>query len=338
MKKAEFWLVELGVRMGPLVLGTEVESVLQILRDHRIDVDRFAFDGTRDLPVPEIGTHLIFSETSPRTLSRIDVTDERLRFASLAVIGKRAHEIIGIFKLSRKETLWCSIDADGTPSNLTPENDAASRSREQLARGTIWIPSFGLGLTLRDGLVSTVHLCDPAQSPRNGSGPWTKEQQRLSEVRELPATSTTPTQRKRMSVLVALLHLILVASLGTVIWRAIQLQRRWDAASEVPAVVVALDPPPPNVLPNNITVRFNDSHGIEHSQTLGHLQFLMTPKMGDEVNIRYLPDEPDTVLGPVASRDIGFETAIPYVFGIVAIYSFLQLILFGTSYRTRRIQ
>ena len=36
MKKAEFWMVELGVRMGPLVLGTEYESLLQVFRDHHI--------------------------------------------------------------------------------------------------------------------------------------------------------------------------------------------------------------------------------------------------------------------------------------------------------------
>ncbi len=67
--------------MGPLVLGTEYTDLLQVLREHRIDADSFTFDGRSHLPVPAIGTHLIFSQTSPRTLS-IDVTDERLRFAS----------------------------------------------------------------------------------------------------------------------------------------------------------------------------------------------------------------------------------------------------------------
>ena len=336
MKKAEFWLVELGVRMGPLVLGMEYQELLQVLREHRIDGDGLNFHGSSNLQVQEIGTHFVFSQTSPRTLSRIDVTDERLRFATLSVIGKRVHEIIGIFKISRKETLWCNIETDGLASNATLEYDTAFRSREQLARGTIWLPSLGLGLTLRDGLIATVHLCDPTQSPRVGNGPWTKEQQRLSEVRELPTASATPTKRKRRTVLFVLLHLMLVASIGTVIWQAVQLQRGWDSAPEVPAIVVALDPPPPSVLPNNITVRFNDSNGVEHSKALGHLQFMMTPKLGDEVNIRYMPGEPDNVLGPVASRDIGFETAIPSVFGIVAIYTFLNLLLYGASCRARR--
>lgn len=45
MKKAEFWMVELGVRMGPLVLGTEYKDLLQVLREHRIDADRLTFEG-----------------------------------------------------------------------------------------------------------------------------------------------------------------------------------------------------------------------------------------------------------------------------------------------------
>ena len=335
MKKAKFWMVELGVGMGPLVLGTEYMALLKILGEHDVDADSLTFDGPSSLPVPEIGTDLVFSQTSPRTLSRIDVSDERIRFASLSVIGKRAHEIIGMFKIPRKETVWCSIESDGSSSSKTPKYVLASRSREQLESGTIWIPSLGLGLTLRDGLIATVHLCDPAQSPRIGDGTWTKEQQRLSEVRELPAASTTPTKRKRNSVLFAFIHLMLVTSIGTVVWSSVQLQRRWDAAPEVPAVVVSLDPPPPSVLPNSITVSFNDSNGAEHKKTLDYLQFMTTPKLGDEVRIRYMPSDPNSVLGPVAFKDIGFETAIPSVFGIVAVYSFLQLLLFSASYRAR---
>lgn len=76
----------------------------------------------------------------------------------------------------------------------------------------------------------------------------------LSEVRELPPISITPAIRNPSSILSPVLHLALVESIAALIWWAIQLQRRWDAANEVSAVVVALEPPPPNPLPNNITV------------------------------------------------------------------------------------
>lgn len=335
--KNEFWSVELGARMGPLVLGTEYETLLQGLRDHRIDVDRLRLDGAGKLSVQEINTQLVFSDTYPRTLMRIDVGDERLRFGSLAVIGKRVYEIIGIFKVSRKQTLWSSVDGD-SEVELSASGNSAEQSRELLARGTLWIPGLGLGLTLRDGLVGTVHLCHPSQSPRTGTGIWTKEQQRLSEVHEIPAVSMTPVTpaRTRKTFLELIIHLALFASIVILIWWALQLQRRWDAAIEVPAVVVALDPPPPNVLPNNVTISFNDSNGAEHRQTLGYMQFEMAPKLGDEINIRYLPGAPEKALGPVAFRDVGFTSAFPFGAAILAVYSVLQLIRYGASRRTKR--
>lgn len=103
--KDEFWAVELMVGMGPLAFGAEYKHVLQVFRDHRIDVDRQIPDSTGKLSVPEIHTQLLFSRTNPQILERLDVEDERLRFGSLPVIGKRVHEIVGIFKLPRKETL-----------------------------------------------------------------------------------------------------------------------------------------------------------------------------------------------------------------------------------------
>jgi hypothetical protein len=337
MKDSEFWSVNVTVGMGPLVLGTAFEPLLDVLREHRIDVDRPTPDRPGNVALPELGTHLVFSHANPRTLVRIDVSDDRLRFGSLPVIGKRAHEIVGLFKAPRKETLWCSIATEGETSTTVATGNSNEQSRELLAKGTIWLTALGLGLTLRDGLVATVHLCDPTQSPRSGCGPWTKEQQRLSEVRELPAASLAPMKRNRVSTLAVLIHLAMIASLGTLVWWAFQVQQRWDSAIEVSAIVVELSPPPPHPLPNDITVSFNDANGTERRQTLGHLQFLTTPKLGEEVKVRYLPESPDKVLGPVAFRDVGFESAIPYGIGILAIYSILSLAILGRSpFRRRR--
>ena len=89
------------------------------------------------------------------------------------------------------------------------------------------------------------------------------------------------------------------------------------------------------MLPNNITVSFNDSSGVEHLQTLEYMQFEMAPKLGDEINVRYLPGAPYTVLGPVAFRDVGFSSAFPYGVGILAVYSVLQLIVYGAPRRAK---
>ncbi len=244
----------------------------------------------------KLGTQLVFSDTYPRTLVRLDVNDDRLRFGSLVVIGKRVHEIIGIFKISRKQTLWSAIDDQHETIGLGTHGNTAEQSRQLLARGTIWIPGLGLGLTLRDGLVGTVHLCHPSQSPRTGTGCMDEG---AAEVIRSPRNPCRvafacrfdwPAARSgsRKTALNLMLHLALVASVAILVWWAMRLQRRWDTAIETPAVVVALDPPPPNPLPNAITLSFNDASGVEHRQTLDYMQFEMAPKMGDEINVRYL--------------------------------------------------
>ncbi len=315
--------------MGPLVLGTEYDSLLQILRDHRIRTDNPTLDRSCKLSVPEIHTHFLFSQSYPRTLDRIEVEDDRVHFGSLSVIGKRAHEIIGLFKVPRKETLWSSDATNELTSVPLPNHNTTEFSRELLSTGTLWITSLGVGLTLCDGLIAKVHLCDPASCPSTGTGPWTKEQQRLSEVRELPAVATAPTKRSLSSLVVPILHLAMFACMGVVIWWGIQVQQRWDAAPDVPGVVVAVDPPPPTVFPDKITLSFNDLNGTERRHTLGHTQFYMTPKLNDEVTIRYLPDAPNEVLGPFGFRDVGFNAAVPYGIGVLAVYSILQLIVLG---------
>ncbi len=342
----DFWQVELMAGMGPLLLGSELMAIQKVLVDRGIDTDpRFPGHAVH-WSCPLIRTRLTFSESSPRILTHIEVDDERLRFATLPVIGKRAYEIIGIFNVSRKETLWTRDDltpdqrAEPVRGNMSPE-----LNRELLARGTLWIKRFGLGMTLREGLVATVHLCDPKDVPRDGVGQWTKEQQRLSEVRETGSQSTRKQQslsevRERdgqtrepvrfpLKPARALLHFAFVCAAGMLVWWAISLQRKWDAVAEVPAVVVELEPPPPHPLPDNVTVQFPDSGGVQRRTTLGSGHFEMAPKMGDQINVRFLPGKPDHVLGPIAARDIGFTSAVPCGFGILLAYTILLLVLGG---------
>jgi hypothetical protein len=343
MKSNDFWLVEIGAGMGPLALGMEYGQLIQVLRDHQVDVDNLLLDKDLMLAVPPINSRLFFADETPRILRKIDVNDSRIRFGGLPVIGKRVHEILGIFKTPRKETLWCIDEISDRNSHATSIVESTNSSRELLARGTLWITSLGLGMSLRDGLIETIHLCDPADLPIVGLGTWTKEQQRLSEVRDMPMDTVATNQlfgpqqaNFRKSIAQSMMLVALFVAAGSVLWWGISLQQRWDAVPEVPAVVVAVDPPPPNPLPDNITVAFTDLSGIERKKTLYHTQFLTTPKLGDEVSIKYLPNSPETVLGPVGFRDVGFSTAFPYGIGILAIGSALQLIVSGAKASRRR--
>ncbi len=343
MKNEEFWLVEIGVGLGPVSLAMEYDQLRQVLCDHHIDADNLLLDRSGILAVPEMNSQLLFSHTEPRILRQIDVNDDRIRFGGLPVIGKRVHEILGMFKASRKETLWSNDGRSDGDSHASQSGEMATASRDLLASGTLWITSLGLGMTLRDGLIASVHLCDPADSPSVGLGPWTKEQQRLSEVREMPVSSGSIHGETMVDQTIfrrylerSILLMAMFVSSGFVLWWGVSLQRSWDAVPDVPAVVAAVDPPPPAFFPDKITVTFTDSAGAERRQNLDHTQFLTTPKLGDEVNVKFLPDSPEMVLGPVGYRDVGFNTAFPYGMGLLAIGSTLQLVVLSTTAARRR--
>ncbi len=75
-------MVELGVRMVPLVLGTKYKALLQVLRKHCIDADRLTFDGSNHLPVPEPGTRPFFFADKPSKCQRatqISIAAQRIR-------------------------------------------------------------------------------------------------------------------------------------------------------------------------------------------------------------------------------------------------------------------
>ncbi len=324
----EFWQVELLVGMGPLVLGADEQAIQTALIDLGVDTSQPTLNSTENTTLLSLNTRLTFSQTTPRILTQVEVSDARLRFATLSVIGKRAHEIIGIFKISRKETLWTlgsssmQLNAEPYCGNMSPD-----LSRELLSRGTLWIKKYGLGLTLREGLVATVHLCDLTHVPRNGVGRWTKEQQMLSEVSEVVIPTKEPTRNSLWSAASRLFNFTFVLLLGLLVWWAVFVQREWDELADVPAVIVGLAPAPPHPLPDKIAIQFVDSNGVQRLATLGVNHFEKAPKMGEEVRVRFLRESPEHVLGPVASRDIGFAMSLPYGVVILLAYSLLQLLL-----------
>ena len=69
------------VGTGPLRLGSDEESIQKMLVDRGIDSDPRFLGNAGQLSFPSIKTRLTFSATYPRTLTHIEVDDERLRFA-----------------------------------------------------------------------------------------------------------------------------------------------------------------------------------------------------------------------------------------------------------------
>ncbi len=116
-----------------------------------------------------------------------------------------------------------------------------------------------------------------------------------------------------------------------------ELQKKWNEAPDVVAIVIALKPPPPEPFPDEVTVSYTDTSGNEHQFVLGRTDYYGIAKIGDEINIRFLPELPEKPLGPSRFREVGFDFALPCGIVILASYSVLQLMILSGSLLIRII-
>ena len=132
---------------------------------------------------------------------------------------------------------------------------------------------------------------------------------------------------RKLNPLSVLLNIGLIVAFGLLIWRAIKLQKEWNEAPDVVAIVIALKPPPPEPFPDEVTVSYTEPSGHEHQFVLGRTDYYGIAKIGDEINIRFLPEVPEKPLGPSRFRDVGFDFALPYGIVFLAAFSVLQLMI-----------
>jgi hypothetical protein len=191
------------------------------------------------------------------------------------------------------------------------------------------------------GEICTVYLRKPEDSPRRGDGPLTASQRELSARKDLPTYLIRPRRAAPEAAwLQTVLVLALFGGLGLLIWQAINYQLRWNAAPVVQGDVVDVQPPPPDPFPTDYTISYRDQSGAAHQVVLKRADVYVTPKVGETVEIRFLPESPDRPLGPARYRDIAVEEYVPRGIGIVAVYCVIQVIwpiaswLFGRKRRT----
>ena len=333
MADIAFWSVELGVGMGPLVLGLPRNEIIGLLRDKwRGEIDREELDEFLELDdnefyIDAIETNLFFSSDSQQTLKRLDISDDRVVFGSMRIIGKPLHEVVTLLNVPASETLWCDFYEDDEQADAALNKPASKSDRLLLAAGTLWIRSLGLGLTVIRGKIDCIHLCNPEDSPRYGSGTWNDQQQALSEIGFQSksmlknAKSSAPT-----SIMIRLLFLAMVIAIGSVIWKGLRMQQEWDREPDEQATVVAKDPPPPQPFPEIYTLSYKDKNGLAHQATFRAVDIYGVPEIGAQVPIRFLPDAPDKPLTHVHLDNVGIDYIIPRCIAIAALYVVLWLL------------
>jgi hypothetical protein len=319
----ELWSVELGRGMGVIELGATREEIARRLAEKNIKLN---VDDEDDwLWIEELDAELRFKTTKPAVLREIVVEDEQLRFASLAVIGKRLHEVVVLLKVSDAETMWrLERDDESRSGAIFPEGPTSDELL--LSRGTLWIPSLGLGLGIVRGEITTVRLRKPEESPKSGLGPLTPSQRELSGRTDLSRFLLRPSGRvsRQINAVQVVLGFVLAVSLGLLVWQAIDYQRRWNDAPVVEGTVIAVRPPG-DPIPNEFTIAYRDQAGAEHQVVFHSADVYILREVGEKVEVRYLPEAPDQPLGPARVRDAGFLKYMPRGIGIVAVYLLLQI-------------
>ena len=87
-------------------------------------------------------------------------------------------------------------------------------------------------------------------------------------------------------------------TISWLIWSAVDLQLQWNAAADVTAGVIAMDPSPPAPFANTYTIKYLDSHCDELQTVLGFMDIPSNPKLGHEVQILFLPESPSNPKEP----------------------------------------
>jgi hypothetical protein len=334
------WSVELGQGMGVLQLGATHDQVLKRLADAGIKLDEDDVEPDW-IAVDDLDAELIFAASEPRLLREINADGERLRFGPKQVIGQRLHQVLDFLQVPEGETLWRATTYGEleAPQPATAEPEQAHSDLDLLRSGTLWIPPLGLGLEMHRGEVCRVRLRQPQDAPRTGIGPLTASQRALLAREDLAdlLSYKIDDHTSGGSWYSTLLTLAFFAALALVVWRAIHYQQRWNATPIVQGEVIAVKPPPPNPFPDEFTVVYRDPAGQQHQAVLKRWETYGPHKTGEQVDLRFLPEDPGHPIGPSRIGDIAFETYLPWGIGMVGVYIALLTIGPLTAWLVRRV-
>jgi hypothetical protein len=329
----EDWIIEPGRGIGPLELGLHREALLQRLADAGLDVED---DEERWLYIEEMDADLTFSAGAEPVLQEVAISDDRARFGPMVLIDEPLAKIVDLLRVANEDTAW-TIRFEEDPEFFVSEKPAADEAespdapstldKKLLCDGTLWIKSLGVGLRLAHGEILTVRLRQPGDLPQIQHGPLTDEQRELAEKPDLYSQLVGPTSSERpTSWFQRLAGLALVVGIGVVIWRGVDYQRRWNEAPTVEGKVIRVSPPPPEPFPDQFTIAYQDQQGRQHQVVLDYTEIFSLSKIGDKVELRYLPEAPDKPMGPAAAASAAFDTYIPWGIGVVVSYFVLQLV------------
>jgi hypothetical protein len=340
------WSIEPGKGIGPLQLGASRADVIREIERVGLTVEDDP-EEPQWLYVDEIDAELTFAEGPSPVLIEISCSDEQLRLGPIDLIDEPVIKIVELLKVSDDETVWTlppddkSDAANAAMAEGGETGVVASPSVEKLLKdGTLWIRPFGLGLELVLGDIFNVRLRRPGDIPPVEVGPLTAEQRVYAAHPELTSKllDSMPSAGRpaEKSGLQCLGGIALIVALGIIVWRAVDLQQRWNSAPEVEAVVIGAHPPPPENFPDEYTVAYPDTQGARYEVVLKKWEVYGLPNIGDKLTVRYLPEAPHKPMTPAKFNDAGVSEYLPWGIGLFIGYFVLQFAVAVVGWGWRR--
>lgn len=322
----ESWSIAWGEGWGPLRLGTPGAELIAALESAGIELDRDPDDPTwADLM--ECMVELRFAAEPPHPLVEIAISEPDVALGGETPIGKSLPEALRIVGArSSDDTLW-RLDADSRQSLPTRDPSAvltlpeAALPEELLDRGTLWIRGLGLGLWMEGGQVVELFLRRPGDVPRLGCGPLMPEQLELAGRADLRQHLRARARHHRGGGWIGrVATLALMAGIGVLVWLGFRDQQRWHAAPVVEGTCTAVEEFATEGGLDVYVVEYRDGADARHTARWTLADLYVPLKVGDPVEVRYLPEAPDRPLGPFALRNVGFFQYVPYVLGLLGAY------------------
>lgn len=161
-----------------------------------------------------------------------------------------------------------------------------------------------------------------AQVTGTGAPSFSKLQLRVPMSKNDTSIGLAPRRTPQTRLILSLVALILLALPIGIVWRDWQ---RWAAAPAVTGTVVRISPEGP--FPDVVTVEYQDQANHSHQVDIS-TNYATARKVGDPVDLFYLPDAPERAMTRIQQRDEGWSVSPYLLFGSLALSTFFLYFAF----------
>ncbi len=307
---------------GPLKLGERLTSIKKTFSEANIE---FSVDDDFEIYLFGHTCTLFFEPKDENRLVQIVIGDESQTLNDEQIVGVPLDEVLTIIHLRNyQETSWATsdvnfdlfLDSDKPDKNAKPRVVADT---DLLDDCTLWLKELGVGLSLDEGKVETLALRRKDLIPKSEIGPLTAAQmeilsdpefeKKLANARTYSATSTAQKTGDWLGMISTLLLPFSIAFLAYLGWNFYSNWQAWNNAIPVKGLVTQVLPE--EAMFKEFIVAEYDVPGSGKKTTTIQWTFAPGSEVGKEIELVYLPNNPDKAMTIVQAKDEALLGGLP---------------------------